>query len=56
MQQFQQLYGEGVSKDEADVTKHADKIDVLWDTLKDIDYLLRTLGWSIWNPFIFPPA
>lgn len=46
MQQLQQLYDEGISKDEPDVTKHADKIDVLWDTLKDIEYLLKTIGWS----------
>jgi hypothetical protein len=47
MQEFQQVYGEGISKDESDVIKHADKIDVLWDTLKDIDFLLRTLGRSM---------
>lgn len=47
MQKFQQLYGEGVSKDESDVTKHADKIDVLFVTLKDMDYLLRTVGRSL---------
>ena len=47
MEEFQQVYGEGISKEESDVIKHADKIDVLWDTLKDIDFLLRTLGRSM---------
>lgn len=44
MQQLEQQYGEGNSKDGPDVNKQPDKIDVLFDALNDIDYLLSTIG------------
>ncbi|XP_057378262.1 endoribonuclease Dicer-like [Daphnia carinata] len=44
VKEFRNSYGEFISKDESDVAKHPDKIDILLDTLKDIDYLLRALG------------
>lgn len=44
MQQLEQQYGEGNSKDGSDVNKQPDKIDVLFDVLNDIDYLLSTIG------------
>lgn len=44
MEQFKNLYGDSISKDECDVTRYPDKMDVLWDALKDIDYLLKAIG------------
>ncbi|EFX62360.1 hypothetical protein DAPPUDRAFT_255345 [Daphnia pulex] len=44
MQQLEQQYGKGHSKDGPDVNKQPDKIDVLFDALNDIDYFLSTIG------------
>lgn len=44
MEEFKNSYGELITKVESDVAKHPDKIDMLLDALKDIDYLLRALG------------
>ncbi|KZR97797.1 Uncharacterized protein APZ42_007126, partial [Daphnia magna] len=44
MQEFKNSYGELIAKVESDVAKHPDKIDLLLDALKDINYLLRALG------------
>ncbi|KAK4037184.1 hypothetical protein OUZ56_029224 [Daphnia magna] len=50
MQEFKNSYGELIAKVESDVAKHPDKIDLL-DALKDINYLLRALGWEICTPY-----
>ncbi|KAK4027501.1 hypothetical protein OUZ56_016547 [Daphnia magna] len=44
MQEFKNSYSELIAKVESDVAKHPDKIDLLLDALKDINYLLRALG------------
>ncbi|KAI9553581.1 hypothetical protein GHT06_021502 [Daphnia sinensis] len=43
-EEFKNSYEEFISKVESDGAKHSDKIDILLDALKDINYLLSALG------------
>lgn len=52
IQLFTPVYGEDASKEDFVPTKHADKVDVLLDALKDIIFLLESFGICL-STFIF---